>query len=209
MGKSIKNSLVNICKSVKNFLVNNWVFVSVVALLVSLIVSMIFVHTPYSITLVVMGGSYAFFTIVAIAHGLRYTHLVVALSVCAMWGISALGLSHLWMTVPIGVSLLCLIFGDVEPLIPVIIGFFLSLFVIVDTECIEQEAAKAPEKRIEAVITDIEKRDHDDVIVVLNTNGETTIMPFSSSVKDAWRLEKGDTISYNVYADKIIAFEKK
>ena len=67
-----------------------------------------------------------------------------------------------------------------------------------------------PENAIEAVIAEIEKRNHNDVIVVLETQEGAKILPFESSVEDAWRLEKGDTVSVFLNEDKdaIISFER-
>ena len=178
--------------------------------LVVLIGMMCFVHTPSIGFIILMLINGIVFSILALSNEAPHSHIVNAVSLIMMWGISALGWDYVLCILPTAImiinALLCGSYGLT------MFCFFLlfAVFYVISQDNKELKIYKLPENSIEYVITEIQKRDHNDIMVVLEKSDKSiTILPFDESVKDAWRLEKGDTISCNVYKNEIVSFEKK
>ncbi len=190
------------------FLSEYWKIVLAAVLLIALIALMIFAHTPSVGLLLIMAVNAVLFTMVALVDETQVSHLVNIISLISVWLLSALGADAVWSIIPI---IVMGINAAVQGLSSVVVFMYLAMNLMIF--CVMHEytgknQAKMPENRIEAVITEIEKRDHNDIMVVLDTKDGLRILPFSSTVDDAWRLEKGDTISISIYNDAIIAFDK-
>lgn len=190
------------------FLGEYWKVVLAAVLLIALIALIIFAHTPSVGILLIMAVNAIVFTMVALVDETQVSHLVNIISLISVWLLSALGADVVWSIIPI---IVMGINAAVQGLSSVVVLMYLVMNLMVFCgmhEYTGRNQAKMPENRIEAVITEIEKRDHNDIMVVLDTKDGLRILPFSSSVNDAWRLEKGDTISVSIYNNAIIAFDR-
>ena len=190
------------------FLSEYWKIVLAAVLLIALIALMIFAHTPSVGLLLIMAVNAVLFTMVALVDETQVSHLVNIISLISVWLLSALGADAVWSIIPI---IVMGINAAVQGLSSVVVFMYLAMNLMIFSvmhDYTGRNQAKMPENRIEAVITEIEKRDHNDIMVVLDTKDGLRILPFSSTVDDAWRLEKGDTISISIYNDAIIAFDK-
>ena len=95
------------------------------------------------------------------------------------------------------------------PLLVMILGAIEIISMVFVVEYVETNKAKMPQNARIGVVKLIEKRDYNEIMVVLEESDKNfTILPFDSYVEDAWRLEEGDTISYNVYRNEIVSFTK-
>jgi len=199
---------INLMTNLSDFLGEYWKIVLSCVLLLVLITLIIFVHTPSVGLIIVMALNAVVFTVIALATQSQSSHLVNIISMSCMWLLSALGIDAFYCLFPVGIMGLNAVAQEFSG---VVVFFFLALNLML-LGAIHDHAlrnqARLPENRIEAVITEIEKRDHNDIMVVLDTKDGLRILPFSSTVDDAWRLEKGDTISVSIYNDAIIAFDK-
>lgn len=175
--------------------------------MIILIALMVMVHTPFVWFTVVMSLISAVFGALAIADRSAHSYLVIAISMLLMWLISFLGWNTTLCLIPIAImainAILCGVLGG---LVTCVVLLSMLLCSIVQ-ERMDLNAACTIENRIEGTITEIEKRDYNDIMVVLETSDGIKILPFSSSVEDAWKLDKGDKIYFNVHKNKIIAFE--
>lgn len=196
-------------KTMKTFLADNWHFLVSGVLLLILATLMGCVFRPSTGCCWFMVLTFIFFGIATIGSDYKCSMVIFVASFLLMWLFCWLGWNYFTLLVPIAILAINAVVADAPgPMVIMIIVFaVLSLAIIQENEQLNE--AKCPEYAIEGVITEITKRDHNDIMVVLETKEGITIIPFRSTVEDAWRLEKGDTISFNVYNDMIVAFEKK
>ena len=197
-------------ESFKTFIANNWHFLVSGVLLLVVSTLMGWVFKPSVGCCLVMLFNFIVFGLIALCSDYKCSIIIFASSFLLMWLFCWLGWNYLTLLLPIAILAISAIITTKAPgLMALLLWFFNSLLLVGIQESKELNDAKHPRYAVEAVITEITKRDHDDIMVVLETKEGITILPFMSSVEDAWRLEKGDTISFNVYNDMIVAFEKK
>ena len=196
-------------KSFKTFLANNWHFLVSGVLLLALGILMVWVFRPSVGCCLVMLLNFVVFGVHTICSDYKCSIIVHTASFLLMWLFCWLGWNYLTLLLPIAILSINAVVADFFG--PLAIFFFVisTLGLAITQEDKNLNEAMRPEYAVEAVITEITKRAHNDIMVVLETKEGVTIIPFRSTVEDAWRLEKGDTISFNVYNDMIVAFEKK
>ncbi len=197
-------------KQIKTFLTKHWLVLVSTILVLALIPLMIWVHTPSTGAICTITFTIVMFSVLALCTKSPKSYLVTAINGLMMWGVSAMGWSYLIMMIPICICVIDTILCET----PNIIGFLIVMLSLLLLSAMESErwrdVALSPDNAIEVVITNIEKRAHDDVIVVVNTeDGQLRILPINSKVEDAWRLEEGDSLKVNIHNNEIIAFEKK
>ena len=198
----------------KSFFANNWQYVLSAFLVLITSILMMVIHKPAGSIVSIMIIDFVCFGVNAISFKNKWQMLAVATSVFVIWLMSFTAIPLLWISAPLLFMFLISILNYEELGFQTWIYFFMIIVQvgILATELNNRkyEELLKPENAIEAVIAEIEKRNHNDVIVVLETQEGAKILPFESSVEDAWRLEKGDTISVFLNEDKdaIISFER-
>lgn len=196
-------------RTFKTFLADNWHFLVSGVLLLVFATLMGCVFKPSVGCCGFMVLTFIFFGVATIGSDYKCSIVIFTASFLLMWLFCWLGWNYFTLLVPIAILSINAVVADAPgPMVLLLLA--LSVFILAAMQETKQlNEAKRPEYAVEAVITEITKRDHDDIMVVLETKEGVTILPFRSTVEDAWRLEKGDTISFNVYNDMIVAFEKK
>lgn len=196
-------------RTFKTFLADNWHFLVSGVLLLVFATLMGCVFRPSTACCWFMVFAFIFFGGATIGSDYKCSIVIFTASFLLMWLFCWLGWNYFTLLVPVAILSINAVVADAPmPMVLSLIAIaVLCLATMQGTRQLNE--AKRPEYAVEGVITEITKRDHNDIMVVLETKEGVTILPFRSTVEDAWRLEKGDTISFNVYDDMIVAFEKK
>ena len=205
-----QNKLANIWHSIVDFVCYHWQLVVSLVTLITLGIVCIWGHTPSSIYIALILINALCFYIFAAVNESEHAYAVTSICLFLIWSVGALGISIFWCLIPIFIMAISALIDDVTRFCVCVIVFFNAMTCFIGADKQRLYEAKKPEHTIEVVINEIEKRDYNDIMVVVTTDeGELRILEFSSSVKDAWRLEKGDSIGINILYNRIIYFEKK